>query len=416
MTYRELLKLYKEGKLDDIQKEKVEKDIERQDAISEFLFDREEMPEFNGIEEIISDGEDISKEDTMLEDADRESDKFTKMIQSAIRKTFIKMGVIVGITILVLVCFIIFALPQIVDLFYYDPSEAVGVTEDGFETNRISLDMAVYSELFMPRVYRDNVEVTGNGNGKYDIMINQYSTYTGLYTDVAGTINKGKLTLYNPNILTRPTGNAFNADENVLDDHMIGVGAAGTYEEALKEVQNLDEKEYYIGYVTLDKIVSYSEFSNWAQENQVDPQWCAVCFKSKTYDKQYDKSEYFSVENIGFIYRDACRELTYDREKYPLLSQYDVGFTAKEEENWVVSEENMTQHMISMLRYMADAKEFGEMMEFGESFATEMNEYADNIEQNGLNIYGFAVIGQKEELLRICELEEMDYIYTTPFE
>ena len=35
MTYRELLNLYKQGKLDDVRKKEVEAAIEKQDAISE---------------------------------------------------------------------------------------------------------------------------------------------------------------------------------------------------------------------------------------------------------------------------------------------------------------------------------------------------------------------------------------------
>ena len=46
MTYRELLNLYKQGKLDDVRKKEVEAAIEKQDAISEFLYEEGEIPEF----------------------------------------------------------------------------------------------------------------------------------------------------------------------------------------------------------------------------------------------------------------------------------------------------------------------------------------------------------------------------------
>ena len=39
MTYRELLKLYKQGKLEDSTKKQIEAEIEKQDAISEFLYE-----------------------------------------------------------------------------------------------------------------------------------------------------------------------------------------------------------------------------------------------------------------------------------------------------------------------------------------------------------------------------------------
>ena len=44
MTYRELLKLYQEGKLDKAQTDEVEHAIEKQEAISEYLYEKEEIP------------------------------------------------------------------------------------------------------------------------------------------------------------------------------------------------------------------------------------------------------------------------------------------------------------------------------------------------------------------------------------
>ena len=44
MTYRELIELYKNNQLDGEQKEKVKKDIERQEAIGEYLFEMEDIP------------------------------------------------------------------------------------------------------------------------------------------------------------------------------------------------------------------------------------------------------------------------------------------------------------------------------------------------------------------------------------
>ena len=43
MTYRELLELYKTGELELEQRKKVEKDIERQEAISDYLYEQEDI-------------------------------------------------------------------------------------------------------------------------------------------------------------------------------------------------------------------------------------------------------------------------------------------------------------------------------------------------------------------------------------
>ena len=50
MTYRELLKLYKQGKLEDSTKKQIEAEIEKQDALSEFLYEEGEIPDFSDLE------------------------------------------------------------------------------------------------------------------------------------------------------------------------------------------------------------------------------------------------------------------------------------------------------------------------------------------------------------------------------
>lgn len=410
MTYYELIELYKNGKLDNKQKKQVEEDIERQDAIGEYLFEQDELSVFSGLQDSEGEGDTISTE------TERESEQFSKMIHTTIRKTFIKMGVIVGVTVLTVVCFIIFALPQIVDKFYYDPSEIVGSERDS-ETSRLSLDLAVYSELFLPGTYRQTVNVIGNGNGKYDITIVQDISATDTFTDVAGTVNKGRMILYDANLLTRPTGNAFVPADDVVNDHMIGdVGAFGSWEDALKEIQELHDDDFYIAYVTLSDVMDYSDFTVWAEKNNIDVDWCAICQKNKFYDAKNDETEYlsfsdFSLSNIGFIYRGSCSQLFYNTDKYPLLSQYDTGMTTGEEEKWVVSEDNMKRHVISMLRFMADETGFCKMIEMNER-ADDFDSLADNVEEYGLNIYGFAVVAQKDAILDISNLDEVAYIYT----
>ncbi|MDE5863245.1 MAG: anti-sigma factor C-terminal domain-containing protein [Lachnospiraceae bacterium] len=409
MTYYELIEKYKTQELEEAQKKKVEADIERQDAISEYLFDRDEVPIFSDLKSGDFENSGIA------EDMDEESEKFTRMIQAAIRKTFIKAGVIVGAVVLFVVCFIIFALPQIIDLFYYDPSEITGVTENGITTNRLSLDLAVYSELFLPGTYREDVEVIGNGNGKYDITVFQEFSRTGTFHNVAGTVNKGKMILYDADLLKKPVSNTFIPAENVVNDFFLGEGMAGEKKYAWDELYHLDDGDYYIAYVTLDKVMGYDDFVTWVKANDIDPNWCIICQKNIQYDEMYDETEYFANENIGFIYSASAGYLSYDREKYPLLTQYSMDETTGKEQDWVVSEDNMKQHMVSMLRYMADAKSFCKMMDMEEDSDDNFNAIADNVEENGLNIYGFTVIAKKDDILKISKLDDVEYICTESY-
>ena len=127
MTYRELLKLYKQGKLEDSTKKQIEAEIEKQDAISEFLYEEGAIPDFSDLEsgqdyfddlndkkqwterqnsktednvEKQSENRIIEKSKSAGDSRNQQEDEFNrqfiKEIQRSIRKAFIKMGMVVG--------------------------------------------------------------------------------------------------------------------------------------------------------------------------------------------------------------------------------------------------------------------------------------------------------------------------------
>ena len=65
MTYRELLKLYKQGKLEESTRKKIEAEIEKQDAISEYLYEEGEIPELSGLEKEPGCFHDLNEESQM---------------------------------------------------------------------------------------------------------------------------------------------------------------------------------------------------------------------------------------------------------------------------------------------------------------------------------------------------------------
>ena len=123
MTYRELLKLYKQGKLEDSTKKQIEAEIEKQDAISEFLYEEGAIPDFSDLEsgqdyfddlndkkqwterqnsktednvEKQSENRIIEKSKSAGDSRNQQEDEFNrqfiKEIQRFIRRAFIKMG------------------------------------------------------------------------------------------------------------------------------------------------------------------------------------------------------------------------------------------------------------------------------------------------------------------------------------
>ena len=87
MTYRELLELYKSGRLNQEEASKIEQDIEKHEAIGDYLYDEQNIPELA-----------LMQEDSMENEED-----FTRAIQASIREAFWKLGIKVFVITLIAV-------------------------------------------------------------------------------------------------------------------------------------------------------------------------------------------------------------------------------------------------------------------------------------------------------------------------
>lgn len=409
MTYREILALYKEGKLEEAKQKEVEADIEKQDAISEYLCEEGEIPSFAELESSDCSDSDLRakfSEQGSEAPATQSEQDFVKTIKKTIRHAFIKMGVIVGAAVLAITLFVVFALPHLTSLFYYNPNEIVKETDEMSPTNRMSLDMAVYTELFVPGYYRDVVTATARGYGEYDIQIRQTSSMNGIFTNVSGYLNRNRIVLYDTNYLKLPSDNVFMKTEDTFSgfahDYMGGepMGASGTRTYAFEKLKDLHEDTDYIAYITLKHLTGYDEFNEWFQSKELiwKEIWCAVYAEKKAGLPYY---------NVGFTPYHGGTIMDYDEECYPLLrSNGELSFSS--------DSESMQTHFISMLKYMRDNETFYEMINQGKTPVSDFDALIQLIEENGLQLNGFAIVAEKEELIRLSEDEKVYYIHTTP--
>lgn len=394
MKYSELLELYKQGKLKEEESLQVQADIEKHEAISQYLFE-EEVPEFE--EFTISQNNGREEEEVSLQDV-----RFAKMIHKSIRKAFIKLGVCVTGIVLVVVLFVWFVLPALVGAFYYNPEKIVKGT-----TKQFDLDMAVYTELFVPEQKRELTIVENNGYGNYDVRIPQVFSYNNKFVELSGKIEQGKLTLYNSNIIKPFTGNAFVRTAYFLDElstpltelieekNDVAYSAAGNKKTAKEKIEKLNENTYYHAYVTLEKAMKYSEFVDFIESHNFDSVWCAPIV-----------SESFNTfNNIGFFYNQGSGAvLEWDENRYPILQLWNIEIEEMK------NNEIATQHFTDMLSYMAEQKEFSKMMGVDTAELMKQKQYVEN---NGLYIHGFMITDIKEKILGIFEEEQVYTIYTT---
>ena len=415
MKYHELLELYKKKELSGEQQEMVEQDIERHEAISEYLFEKEE-------EDILQDSGKLPEESAIqfTEKEKKAADDFTKRVNRAVRRAFLKLGAAVCAVTLVVVLLVLFVLPHVVSSFYYDPGRIVGESSYGGTTNQMSLDLAVYTELALPGAYRDNVQVEDRGYGNYDINIYQNVSRSGKFYNVAGRVEKDNLRLYDINLLNMPSANIFgwfqmdmDRKDTLTEQVENGVGSFAytpeSKEQSAEELKLLDDNKYYLAYVTLDKILPYNDFIEFAEnysERAIDI-WCAP----RTAEESY--MPIGRPANLGFyIQRGQSSMLEWDREKYPDLILWSFDDTSEwdEAEEKIKDETFAAEHFTVMLDYMSGQDEFLGMagQQAGEKYA----EAADYIRKNGLQVYGFACVADKETLLELNAEEEIFGIRT----
>lgn len=397
MTYRELLELYKTGRLDKEKKETVQADIEKHEAISEYLCDEMEIPDVALDEEISGEA----------------SQDFTKIVKRSIRRAFLKLGITVFIVTLIAVLFIQFGLPKIVEQKYYNPAESIGDLVNG-EATQMSRDLAVYSELMAPGYYRQDVDVSNRGYGNYDIYIRQTSGWGDeAFLNVAGKIEKGKLTYFGEEIFDKTLWNGIEwyhvsslKEKKISKQTSLSTikGEEQTAEEqatAEKRLRELFSGKMYLCYVTLNRQTDYEDLHRFIFDSEYGSEfWCAV------------RTEEDTCANLWMM-GDATlsTSMKWDKEKYPYLLTWqeppeETGDTLDKQYENINTNENMKTHFLSMTSYLQDQGKFCKMMGLSKENLLQAENY---VEKNGLVITGFAAIMDKETALNF---QNQEAVYT----
>ena len=139
-------------------------------------------------------------------------------------------------------------------------------------TTRMNLDLSVYSELFLPGNHRDQVSAVSRGYGEYDIVIPQTSSWTGKFTSVSGRLVRGKLTLYDNNVLSRPIMQfylpgdedawaSWEVDENGKETKMdTEARKEASIQDSKETIADYNDNDWYLAYVSINDIMDYKDF------------------------------------------------------------------------------------------------------------------------------------------------------------
>lgn len=387
-NFRDLLERYKNHAATPEETAQVEAELEKFEAINDYLCEKLEDPDNAGAS---LKGEDVNASVTR---------EFTGMVKRSIRRAFLRMGLCILSVTLAAMLFVQFGLSPLLNRFYYNPTAPVGQFE-----NQMSLDMAVYTDLRYPLGKRDNVNAIPLGYGRYSLTIPATFYHSGMErpATVAAELNRNRLTLFDAGILHPVPVNLFAAYGG-YHDTPEGTSWVTTREYARELLEKLGENEYYTAYLSFERDITFEEYKAFEQESCIPYSWFPV---------RTSQSDYFGRGHMGLssTFSGTCIE-GWDEQRYPWLllcgNDLDAGFDRLMEAER--DEGIMTTHLLSQLSYLSQPEQKTFLSFFDEESETFSAAY-EYVSEHGLSIYGCVFYGEKEQLLKIADMENVYGIY-----
>lgn len=379
MTYRERLELYSQGKLSEQEIIEIEKELEKQEALSDYLFEHQAPPGMDDLFENES-GFDSESMKGISASVSDDSKDVAKQINGAIRRAFIKTGVIAAAVAVILTLFIVFALPHIVSAFYYDPAKVVATDDNGNAITQLESDLSVYAELAIPEIGPEiRVGTNGYGYGNYSYYIDsQFQVDADQKWSINNTFT---------GIIKRDSFLCYN-----YEDFMSYNNWSGYFDGGSDDISKMDQNRPYYAYVTFNETIPYGKFyDNYVQIDKYGTNgswvWCGIQLSSE------EKSDYH--KNLGFYATSGgniSREM-FDEEEYPGLA-WSKGYQDLE------TEEQAIEYFGSITKYLKDNEQFlGLDDQLGSDMETEeLDEASTFVSSNGVNVYGFIYVSDKEHI------------------
>ncbi|WP_404988526.1 anti sigma factor C-terminal domain-containing protein [Clostridium culturomicium] len=373
MTYRDKFKAYLDGSLDKEESRQIEEELEKIRVLSDYLNDEIDDKLF----------EDETAKEQYGCTSEKEMD-MKNLIQRAVNKKLRKLGIVVGSIVLAIVLFLMFGLSPIMNKIYYNPGELLGDF-----SSVIDLPLAVYTELHTANKWFNYTNITPEGYGKYNLKVGYQ--FNGVIEDFYVTMDKGKFVGYYEDMLkSNLFSNSFTrgTEYNYFEPND---------EYALEELRKLPDTAIVEAAVSFPKDLDLKELEKLQKEyNDFHITYIPV----RVTDTSHQVMDYFGIEptGTGIIFDKE----TYDEEKYPLLELANAP--GRE-----ITPEQKEIHFKSMLKYMAEAKEFNEAINSHIDYKSAL----EFVEENGAKTFGVVVKMPVKELMQLRQDGAVENILVT---
>lgn len=392
MNFKELLARYKDGTATEQEKAIVEKELEKYASIEDYY--AEQLPDD------FMNSEEIDEEST---NEKFETENIKKMVNRRLRKV-----VLVSVLIVILLYVgIFYGLSNIVDQFYFDPTEVTQSEEEDFYETDFSFDMDAYISLNMPGYVNSSFTFQeSKGFGTYETGYYLKNLFTQNDTLHFVDVKRGRPENFHEGIFDRIPRFSIregfddvysplpdDASEQTVD--VMEISKQKINNKTLKHIEELNDLSYVSMTIAFDEDLTMGELYQLIEEYpELDFKWAGV--RTTEPGKRWRDDQ--PMHLIGFVpdtNAEPSSNIQPDPEKYPLFSLNHVWLDAHGAPKEFLPEAYET-HFTSRLSWLKDREAFVETFDY---YAEKTEFYADSldyIEENGVNTYGVLVYGTAE--------------------
>lgn len=407
MSFKDLLKRYKEGIATEEEKKNVENELEKYESIEEYF------------------AEDLSdqffKKDETDEEASQINGDETKKVQKVVNRRLGKVVITSVLAVIVLYVGIFYGVSGIVDKIYYDPTAVTQSEEQQFQSPDFSYDMKAYISLNMPghSIYSFTSQQP-KGFGDYEVSYSLWDLFTEKDDRHFIDLSRGRLTHAIGGIFS--TENRFRIWEGFekiefpfpkdATEDAIALRDEDTErknEETLRYLNELNPLSYISMSIVFDEDINMEEFHHMKREYPtLDFKWVGV----RTTEPDTRWSETQPMHLVGFnpnFTDEASSNQRPDPEKYPLFNLADMRGELNLSENDFP--EAYETHFRSRLSYLRNRKEFVEIFDYNSYKVDFYDDALEYIDEHGVKTYGVLVFGTAEEFLEHMDEIPYDTLY-----
>nr|WP_317322889.1 anti sigma factor C-terminal domain-containing protein [uncultured Flavonifractor sp.] len=400
MTFRELLEKYKNGTATEAERALVEAELEKSEAIADYLAE--------GLEALEEGGEALSH-------SDAEVKKVKRTVNRRLRRTALWAASIVLAAVLA----VQFVINPLVVSFYYQPNgRTVGQDEERDSEaamlynvgDDVEVDLTALYELLVPGQTPADIQVDEEGFGRYTLT---YQTVDGLTGDMLPVTQKLRPDSYGKQVQRGWE----NYKLNWLDYTAPASPEESTFNRQIEYLSQLPETSFITAWVHFPEDLTCVQFAKLAESydldnsNRISFRWAGV--------RVSDPIEAIGGQShfLGLIPEEAAREqarVSPAWETYPLFDYHQYfaenGYNSIGNNRSANSGYQMETHFQSVLAYAADRPEAVEALvgPIREGILWDFAAAQSYVEEHGVRIGGALVYAEPKVLLRMWERGEID--------